>query len=143
MKVVINGCYGGFSLSDKAEDLYAKKSGFELFRYSQTKYKHNGDCELYERVKPEDGDSLFNYTFKKDLGDSFSDFTCDDESGYWYSTDIDRTDPLLIEVVEELGKDSSGSCASLEIVEIPDGISWEISEYDGNETVEESHRSWS
>ena len=30
----------------------------------------------------------------------------------------------------------------MKVVEIPDDISWEISDYDGWETVEEIHRSW-
>lgn len=35
------------------------------------------------------------------------------------------------------------SCSSPVIVEIPDGIKWCIEDYDGMETVEEEHRSWS
>ena len=140
MKVVINGCFGGFGLSDKAEDLYANKSGFELFRYRQKEYAHRGGKDLY--VRSTSDTRGFSHAFKVDHGDSFSEWPKED-GGYWYSGGIDRDDKILIEVVEELGKESSGSCASLEIVEIPDGISWEISEYDGNETVEESHRSWS
>lgn len=53
-----------------------------------------------------------------------------------------RADPLLIQVVEELGTRANGSCAELAIVEIPDGIEWEINEYDGSESVHEKHRSW-
>lgn len=95
MKVVINKCYGGFGLSPQAEDLYAKKSGFEL----------------------------------------------DDSS--WDSYNIDRSDKTLVEVVEELGEKANGVCADLFVIEIPDGIDWEVSEYDGYESIEESHRSWS
>ena len=29
------------------------------------------------------------------------------------------------------------------IVEIPDGVQWEITEYDGKECIKEKHRSWS
>ena len=34
-------------------------------------------------------------------------------------------------------------CAELAIVEIPDGIEWEIDDYDGIETIAETHRTWS
>ena len=56
--------------------------------------------------------------------------------------DTDRTDSDLIAVIEELGDDASGSCSALSIVDIPDDIEWEISNYDGMETIEEVHRSW-
>jgi len=57
--------------------------------------------------------------------------------------DIDRNDPVLVEVVEELGAKANGDCAELKVVEIPDGIVWHISEYDGVEHVAEYHRTWS
>jgi len=44
--------------------------------------------------------------------------------------------------VKELGKKSWGRCAELKIVEIPNGIEYEIDNYDGVETVHEKHRSW-
>ena len=49
-------------------------------------------------------------------------------------TDI-RTDKLLIEIVEELGKRASGDYAEIEIAEVPDGAYWYIDEYDGWEEV--------
>ena len=60
-----------------------------------------------------------------------------------YDRDIDRTDPALIQVVEELGLGAAGSAADLAIVNIPDDVEWHIEEYDGNEWVAESHRTWS
>jgi hypothetical protein len=54
-----------------------------------------------------------------------------------------RTCPKLIQVVEELGEKANGQFAKLRIIEIPDGVDWEIDEYDGSEKVEEKHRSWS
>lgn len=53
-----------------------------------------------------------------------------------------RSNPLLVKVVDELGKESWGSCAQLEVVEIPDGVDWEIDEYDGTEWIAEKHRRW-
>lgn len=65
-----------------------------------------------------------------------------DRYGYAYNSEELRSDPKLVEVVERLGDRASGSCARLRVVEIPDGVSWEIDDYDGRETVRESHRSW-
>lgn len=59
-----------------------------------------------------------------------------------YHGDIERNDPVLVEVVETLGKKSSGWAAELRIVEIPDGIEWFIDEYDGREHIAEKHRTW-
>lgn len=55
---------------------------------------------------------------------------------------IDRTHPLLIEAVGELGKECGTSCSELKIIEIPDDIKWCIEDYDGKEWVAECHRTW-
>jgi hypothetical protein len=63
---------------------------------------------------------------------------------YWYAvTDICRADPYLIELIEEMGYEAEGKYAKLKIVEIPDGVEWQIQEYDGMEWVAEKHRTWS
>jgi hypothetical protein len=50
-------------------------------------------------------------------------------------SDIDRNDPTLIKVVEELGSEkASGDCSRLEIVEV-DGL-FIINEKDGLESIE-------
>ncbi len=54
----------------------------------------------------------------------------------------DRADPKLVQVVEELGRAAGDSYSMLEVIEIPDGIEWEILACDGYETVHEKHRSW-
>lgn len=55
---------------------------------------------------------------------------------------LDRDDPLLVEIVEKLGEKANGECAELKIVNVPDGVDWQIEEYDGYEHVAEKHRTW-
>lgn len=57
--------------------------------------------------------------------------------------DIDRDDPVLVQVVEEMGGKANGRYADLKVVEIPDDVQWTIDEYDGSEWVAEVHRTWS
>lgn len=56
--------------------------------------------------------------------------------------DIKRDDPALVDVVDQLGGDM-GSGTKLKVVEIPNDVQWEISEYDGWEHIAEKHRRWS
>lgn len=64
----------------------------------------------------------------------------DSEVDYY---DIDRDDPVLVRLVEELGDEVNTRYSELKIVEIPDGIEWTVCEYDGLEWVAEAHRTWS
>lgn len=114
MKVVINRCWGGFGLS---------RSALHELR------KLGNQCALEETDIGERWDKDKPLVREKYL-DSFC-------SG------INRSDPQLVEVVEKLGEEASAPLARLVIVEIPDGIDYEIDDYDGMESVEEAHRSWS
>ena len=49
--------------------------------------------------------------------------------------DIERTDPALVQVVEELGEAANGRSAALRIAEVPAGTLYRIDEYDGVESV--------
>lgn len=60
----------------------------------------------------------------------------------WTNDDPARDDPLLVECVEALGEEASGSFADLQIVEIPEGVDWQIEDDDGVEWVAEEHRTW-
>lgn len=60
----------------------------------------------------------------------------------WYS-DIPRNDPVLVEIVEQLGDAANGDYSELKVVEIPDGVEWYVDEYDGFEHIAEKHRTWS
>lgn len=59
---------------------------------------------------------------------------------YYY--DIPRNHEILVRVVDELGEGANGEHSNLKIIDIPEGISWDIDEYDGYETISEKHRTW-
>jgi hypothetical protein len=55
----------------------------------------------------------------------------------WYN--IDRTDKVLVQVVEELGDEANDLFSHLEIEEIEAGAHYRILNYDGLETIECRH----
>ncbi len=57
--------------------------------------------------------------------------------------DLDRDDPILIEVVKELKTKANGFFSHLKIVDIPEDVKYYIHDYDGLEEVHEEHRIWS
>lgn len=121
MKVVINKCYGGFGLSHAA-----------IMKYAEYK-----DTPLW--VEPSDPGSPWNFYYTQDP----ATLTPEGKNDAFFDTDdIRRNDPVLVRVVEELGEEANGECAELQIVTIPDGIDWEIEEYDGREWVSECHQTW-
>lgn len=54
---------------------------------------------------------------------------------YFSDGGIERDDPVLVQVVEELGAGASGRHARLGIAELPAGTLYRIDEYDGMESV--------
>jgi hypothetical protein len=55
---------------------------------------------------------------------------------YFITRNIERTDPALVQVVEELGEAASGQYAKLQIEEVEAGTLYRIEERDGYESVE-------
>lgn len=54
-----------------------------------------------------------------------------------------RAHPRLIAALEEFGLEkASGVISRLKIVEIPDGVTWRIDDYDGLEVIREESRVW-
>lgn len=94
VSVAINGCFGGFSLSDEGKQRY-----FELKREKNS----NIDYDV-----------------------------CDNDCDY----DMDRSDPVLIQVIQELGQKANGLCAKICIEQLPVGTRYRITEYDGNESIQ-------
>lgn len=85
MKVLINKCFGGFSVSQYAIDRFNERTGYNV-----------RSC---------------------------------------YALEEHRDDPVLIDIVEELGEMANGFCAKLVIAEVPDGYDYSINDYDGMETI--------
>lgn len=137
MKICINVCYGGFGLSPKAIKRLSELRGHPCYFF---KIEYTAKESKYTPISIEEIDTMFWSAFKVQDPDAkeykYSEINIDSSPG-------DRADPLLIQVIEELGKAAHGNCAKLKIVEIPDGTAWQIDDYDGMERVEESHRSWS
>lgn len=131
MKIILNKCYGGFDVSDKAYELYAEKKGISLYRY----------WDNYKNRKMHRGSGLMTYYFTKDFGDSVESDKIDWKTNLYLDSGH-RDGPILIEVVEELGTKASGSFGNLVVVEIPDGMDYVIDEYDGIETLHENVRVW-
>ena len=57
------------------------------------------------------------------------------EPQFWYERDVPRNDPVLAQVVEELGREADGECAKLRLYEIPAGTKYYLDEYDGMEHI--------
>lgn len=133
MKVVINRCYGGFGLSHKAVMEYAKLEGLTLYPHKDSLITH------YTTIPWEEYKTLE----EKDHKNPVKPGRFDKSGSYYFSEgDIARNAPSLVKVVEQLKEDSWGFAAKLAIVEIPDGVEWQIEEYDGLEWVAEKHRTW-
>jgi hypothetical protein len=110
MKLVINNCYGGFSLSREAVLLARSLTDDPAWR------------EVYIK------------------GDRYPDgVIVDYDYGYIHDS-IQRDDPILVQVVEQLGSEkASGNCAELVVEELSKGTVFRIKEHDGWERIEVSN----
>ena len=86
MEILLNDCYGGFGVSEKALELYNERSGNDV-------------------------------TYISGYEGNF------------------RVDPILIDIVKELGDAANDEYSELRIDHVPDGYGYKIEEYDGLETL--------
>src|ERR1700735_3599789 len=104
-KIVYNADFGGFSLSRKAVLRAREISGDPHW---------GGAC-----IKG-DFDKVDGSVYERDYG-----FIEAKTNGQL------RTDPVLVQVVEELGEEANGRNATLAICELEPGTKYRIDEYDG------------
>ena len=144
MKIVVNKCYGGYGLSDEAYLWLAKEYGIPIREHVK---QERGEDGLYKPQPLNDGEVIFDRELTPPGTDSFSDLWHKYKGrsslmGRYWDSDWTRKrdDPRIVACVEALGDKANGRCAKLRVVEIPDGVEWELDEYDGIETVREKSR---
>lgn len=125
-KIVYNACYGGFSISDEAVERYAEIKGITLYA-DNDKWGNN-----YYLCPVEDYNDI---CFQEENSPVSPERYARSSALYFSRRDIDRADPVLAQVVEELGDRANGDFAKLEIEEVPTGTLYRIDEYDGMENV--------
>ena len=112
-KVVYSACYGGYGLSQKALKLYLELDG--------------SPHEIME--DPNQRSSSFpssNYMINGEYVNSHPPLDI-----------LMRVDPRVVKVVETLGSVEAGSSfADLQVIDIPEGTYYRITEYDGFEDIE-------
>lgn len=153
MKIAINKCYGGFSLSPAAVKEMARLKGRECYFYSHDlKTRKMTPISLEEAEK---GYMFFAYDVPNidEVAPALENWGKQSEKARREHNELvrshsldsrpdDRADPDLIKVIESLGDKANGQCAKLEVVEIPDGTDYEVEEYDGREWIAEKHATW-
>lgn len=157
MKIVINTDFGGFSISPAAIEALAKLKCRPCYFFRRESFPGDvlfgAPCEA-----PKVGESVLQWSVfdipnPDEVLPPLKDFSAADLEGrkrhnaawaFHAHSDRpeDRADPHLVSVVEELGEAANGAHAKLKVVEIPDGVAWEIEDYGGKESVHEKHRSW-
>ena len=112
MKVVINKCWGGFSISKVAAEFMAKRGN-----------------KRAKAILSEDKKEWYGYLT---LGS-------DKDGDYYVIEKQIRSDPDLVAAVEALGESANGELARLVIVTVPDDAKWYIENYYGMESVHQEH----
>lgn len=144
-KIVINAEFGGFGLSERAIIRYCELIGKKVYPIHHDTFKFI----TYSLVPPEERIDTSEKLAGAPL--TWHEMSLEEKQAYnetyrkqtFTEREIARDDPILVQVVQELGSVADGNHAQLKIVEIPDDVEWQIEEYDGNEWVAEKHRTWS
>jgi len=153
--IVINECFGGFGLSNKAIVRYLVLKDIPFIEikeeYGSSNYyvnKNNvfdgllcGNCNCdFNSCVCTNTTILNDFMHLKCTCDFKNTHTCRCISSCYFSEyEIRRTDPILAQVVSELGTEANGMCARLCVKYLPKGTKYRINEYDGSEHIETEH----
>jgi hypothetical protein len=129
-KIVVNDKYGGFGLSEAAVRRYFEIKGQKIWVEDHRLYDQVWLVPPDERVKELPGEWHDHpLSVRQEYNRLYGEQT-------WRDRNVDRTDPILVQVVEELGEAAAGRHADLIIEELPKGTLYRINEYDGLESIE-------
>jgi hypothetical protein len=137
-EIVINKCWGGFGLSQLAIAELKKLGCEHLKEHDEEKWfawdKEHGSWKdifkcSWEKYKEDQIEYLGIAKINGKL------VTCEHRNE-------NRDCKHLVAVVKKLGAKANGRHAELKVVSVPAVIKWVIDEYDGQESIEEEHRSW-
>lgn len=129
-KIIYNACFGGFSVSEAGMRRYAELKGVPLYVEGDEWNK------TYWLVPPEERGEVLSAVGwitapteeRTKSNAAYARLTIS-------SRDFDRCDPVLVQVIEELGEAASGAHAKLRVAEVASGSRYRIDEYDGLERV--------
>lgn len=107
---------GGFGLSEKAMLRIAELKGLKVYPMADS---HFGN----------------NFFFLEEPNGRTTEQMFKDRVEFFTEDSLERHDPILVQVVEELGDESNGMYAKLRIANV--GSIYRIHEYDGYESVQE------
>jgi hypothetical protein len=125
-KVVYNACYGGFGLSKKACQRYWDIKGQQV-------WIENAQWGFTVWLTPPEERPTKNKNWNSMSMDERIAYNRAQSEQTWYDMNVERHDPILVQVVEELGDEANGEYAKLRIEEVYGP--YRIDEYDGSERV--------
>jgi len=131
-KVVYNAKYGGFSLSKEAVQRYWEIKGQQIWIEDDKEYPSLGLWTVW--LTPPEERPVRKKNWESMSMDERIAYNKAHSEQTWYDRDVDRHDPVLVQVVEELGDKASGKYAKLAIAQVSGP--YRIDEYGGFESVE-------
>lgn len=158
--VVLNHCFGGFSVSEEGVRRYLELKGVPFIEkagnYGGSAFYINKDNVFDQLVCRTCNFTMHDCHCNSRLCTIYDDLiklkcTCTpNEHGFYPNCrctkkyffgdrSFKRTDPLLVQVVQELKEKANGMCAKLHIEYLPKGTKYRINEYDGSESIETEH----
>lgn len=134
-RIVIDTSGIGLFISfDMCRKYYSRKYDFPVYAYV---YDFDADGLILLGGEPEENPVVFVFSKKvydSPLDEEEMNHNIDD---FLFIDDIPRDDKVLIDLVEE-----EGSSCNLKVVEIPDGVEWEVIQVNMGEIIIDKNRSW-